>query len=41
MTTKTVTMTVLCEECDVDDIIKQLREWYYSNNIGMEGIIFS
>lgn len=40
MTVKTVTVKIICEECDVEDIKEQLRVWYYSNGIGIDNISF-
>lgn len=40
MTLKVVTMRVTCEECDVEDVKKELEEWYVSNKIGMSDISF-
>ena len=41
MTLKVVTMKVMCEECDVEDVKKELKEWFFSNtSIGMEDISF-
>lgn len=39
MSVKAVTMKVLCEECDINAVKKELEEWYYEKtNIGMEYI---
>ena len=40
MTVKTVTVKIMCEECDVEEVKEQLRTWYYENNIGMDSISF-